>query len=81
MSDELFFACQAREVVADHLERPLGRFASGPKIDQEASDDRAVALNFNAVLVVADQMGAAQELFEETEKYFESGVTSIRVGT
>ena len=31
--DEFRFACQAHEVVADHLERPFGRLAASPKVD------------------------------------------------
>ena len=60
MRHQFRLACQAGEKVAEHLKGALGRFATCPKIDQHASDDRAVALNLNAVLVVADQMGTAE---------------------
>ena len=68
MSDELFFTRQAHEVVADHLEGSLGRLASGPQVDQKARDDRAVTLDHDSVLRVADQMRAAKELFEKSKK-------------
>ena len=67
---EFRFAGKAAEEMTKHFERSLGRLSAGPNIDQQASDHCAVALNGDAVGAVADQVRAAQKLFEETEEYF-----------
>ena len=41
---------------------------AGPEADQHADDDYAVRLNLDAVLVVAEQMPAAQDVLEESEE-------------
>ena len=50
----------ALDVEAEHLVRALGRFAAGPEGDQQAGDGRAVGLDFDAVLIVAEQMTVAE---------------------
>ena len=70
MRHEFIFAGESHEVIADHLERSFGRLTTCPKVDQQACDDGTIALNLDSVLAIADQMRAAQELFEESEKYF-----------
>lgn len=70
------FTCQSSEVEVQHFKRTFGWLASSPEIDQKARNDRAVGLDLDSVLIVAEQVIAAQELFEEPP----SGVTSILVG-
>ena len=50
----------AQHLIAEHLVRPLGRLAAGPEGDQQAGDDRAVGLNLDAVLIVTQQVAAAE---------------------
>ena len=57
----------AQHVEAEHLVRALGWFAARPEGDHQAGDDRAVGLDFDAVLVVAQQVAAAQQVFELAE--------------
>ena len=45
---------QAAEVKANHLVGAERWLAPGPQADQQAGDDRAVRLNLDAVLVVAE---------------------------
>ena len=70
MGQQFLFVGQAAEVKADHLVGPQRRLATGPQADQQAGDDRAVRLNLDAVLVVAQQVPAAQQVLEESEKDF-----------
>ena len=57
----------AHHVEAQHLVRALGRFAAGPEGQHQARDDRAVGLNLDAVLVVAQQVAATQQMLELAE--------------
>ncbi len=57
----------AHHVEAQHLVRAFGRFAAGPEGQHQASDDRAVGLNRDAVLIVAQQVAAAQQVLELAE--------------
>ena len=47
-------------VEAEHLVCALRRFAAGPEGDEQAGDDGAVRLDFDAVLIVAEQVTATQ---------------------
>ncbi len=60
MGDEFLFACQAHEVVANHLERPFCWLTAGPDVDQEACDDGTVTLNFDSILAMTDEMRTAK---------------------
>ena len=62
------FAGEAAEVEAEHFKCSLGRLASSPEVDEQARNHRTIALNGDAVGVVADQVRAAKELLEETEE-------------
>ncbi len=70
MGQQFVLARQAREVVADHLVGPQRRFTPGPQADQHASDDRAVGLNLDPLLTVAEQVPTTQHVLEEPEKRF-----------
>jgi hypothetical protein len=72
MGDEFLFACQAHEVVADHLERPFCWLTAGPEVDQETCDDGTVTLNFDSILAMTDQRRTAKELLEESKKLDQS---------
>ena len=61
---------QAGEVVVKHLERGFGWFAVAPQAQQQAGDDRAVHLDAESIGFVAEQVSAAQQVFEEAEEQF-----------
>ena len=56
MCEQLCFAREAAEVVAQHFKSSFGRLATGPQIDQQARNDCAVALDLDAVRSMAEQM-------------------------
>ena len=68
MSQQFFFAGQTREVVADHFVSAQRRFAPGPQTDQHAGDDRAVGLNLDPLLTVAEQVPTTQYVLEKSEE-------------
>ena len=45
MGQQFVFVGPAHQLIAQHLVRAFGRLATGPEIDQQAGDDRAVGLN------------------------------------
>ena len=53
--------------IAEHLVRAFRRPAADPEGDHQAGDDGAVGLNLDAVLVVAQQVSAAESMFELAE--------------
>ena len=53
--------------VAQHFVRALRRLASRPERDQQTGDDCAVGLDLDSVLVVAEQVAAAQQMLELTK--------------
>ena len=71
MRHELVFVSQAREVKADHFVGPKRWLLPCPQRNQHAGDDRAVRLNLDAILILAQQVPAAQGLFEKTEEDFD----------
>ena len=70
VSQQFLFAGQAAEVKADHLVGPPGRLAVGPQTDQQTGDDGTVRLDLDAVLAVAEQVPATQQVFEKSEEDF-----------
>ena len=58
---------------------PQCRLTAGPEADQQAGDDRAVRLNLDAVLVVAEQMPAAQDVLEESEEDLDRPAPAILI--
>ncbi len=68
MSKQFFLGSHAAEVPADHLVSSQRRFATCPKADQHACDNRAVDLHFDAVLRMAQQMTASQKMLEKAKK-------------
>ena len=50
----------ARQEVAQHFRSSLRRFATRPKSDEQAGDDRAVRLNRDPVSVVAEQVATTE---------------------
>ena len=61
----------ARHLKADHFERTLRRRAARVNQNQQARDDRHVRLDFDSILLCAQQMAATQQLFEHPEKQFD----------
>jgi|GEM_PF-1876247 len=70
VSHQFRFTGKAAEVETDHFKRALRRLAARPQCNQHAGDDRAVGLNLDAVLFVAQQVFASQHLLEKSEKDF-----------
>ncbi len=68
MSQQVFFVGHAAEVPADHLVGPKRRLATCPQADQHSRDDRTGDLNFDAVLRMAQQMTAAQQMLEKAKE-------------
>ena len=59
------------QVQAEHLEGPQRWLATGPEVDQQAGDDRAVGLDLDAHGVGAQEVAASQDVLEEAEKEFD----------
>ena len=72
MRHQLFLIGEACEIEADHFVGAKRRLLASPQRDQHARDDRAVGLNLDSILVVAEQVPAAQNVLEKTKKYFDS---------
>src|SRR5437870_1410785 len=60
----------AGQIEADHFVAAQRRPATGPQLNEQTGNDRAVRLNLNARGVLADQMATAQHVFEEAEEQF-----------
>ena len=58
----------AHHVESQHLMRPFGWLAPGPKGNHQACNHRTIRLNLDAVLVVAEEMAAPQEVLELPEE-------------
>ena len=65
---QFVFSGPTDEVEADYLVRSERRLAARPKADQQASDNGTVGLNLNAILLVTQQMPAAEEMLEEPKE-------------
>jgi len=63
---QLFLIGEACEIEADHFVGAKCRLLAGPQRNQHARDDRAVGLNLDAILVVAEQVPAAKNVLEKT---------------
>ena len=57
---QLIVVGHAAEVPTDHFVRSASWLATGPEADHHTSDDRAVGLNLNALLRLAQQVAAAE---------------------
>ena len=56
--------------MAEHLVRAKRRLAARPETDQHAGNNRAIRLDLDAVLAVAEQVPATQQVFEKSEEDF-----------
>ena len=70
MGQQFGFGGPTHEKIAQHLVRAPRRFAAGPEADQQAGNDRAVGLDLDPARIVAQQMPAAQQVFEGPEEDF-----------
>ena len=77
--DEIY-SLATNEIETDHFVGPLGRLAAGPEADQHAGDDGTIGLNLNAVLLTAQQTPAAEDMFEESEKYLNGPSPGVNQG-
>ena len=68
VGEQLLFIRKPDEVKAHHLVRAQRRLAACPEAQEHAGDDRTVGLDLDAVLAVAEQVTAAQDVLEEAEK-------------
>ena len=65
MSQQFLFVGHAADVPADQFVRPQGWLTARPQTDQHAGDNRALHLNFDAVLRMAQQVAASEHMHEE----------------
>lgn len=70
MRHQLGFAGKSAEFEANHFESPFGWSTTSPKTSQHAGNHCAVRLNLDAVLTVAQQVAAAEEMLEKPEEDF-----------
>ena len=75
---DFFGGRPTHHVEAHHLVSPLRWLASGPKGDHQAGNDRTVSLDRNAVLVVTQQVTAAQQMLELPEEDFNRPTVSVQ---
>ena len=61
--------------ITQHFVRSFRRLATGPERDQQTGDNRAVGLDLDPVLVVAEQVTATQQMLELPKKYFNLPIT------
>src|SRR3981081_2901507 len=80
MRQQLLLVGPALEVEADHLEGPQRRLAARPESQQEAGDDGAIGLNLASPPGRAQQVPAAQDVFEKAEKQFDRPPLPIYLG-
>ena len=59
MSDQFIFVGHARKIPTQHFVRPQRRLTPRPKRDQHTGNDGRVGLQFDAILIVTQQMSAA----------------------
>ena len=78
--DELLFAGPALQVEADHFVGSQRRLAAGPEGQQQAGDDCAIRLNLDARAGRAQQVSAAEHVFEEAEEQFDRPAMPIDIG-
>ena len=67
---QFIFVRPAHQVKFHQLQNCFVRFEAHPDRNQQARDDRDIQLKLQAVLTVADEMAAAEDVFEETKKDF-----------
>lgn len=69
--NQLVLVRHPAEVETDHFACPKRSLLPCPQCNQHAGDNRAARLNLNAILILAQQVPAAQDLFEKTEEDFD----------
>ena len=69
MGHQLVFVGEPNKIKANHLVRAERWLFSRPQRNQHAGDDRTIRLELNPVLIVTQQMAAAQHVLEEPEEY------------
>ena len=74
MGFDFFGRSPAHHVKAHHLVSALRWLASGPMGDHQAGNDRTLGLDRNAVLVVTQQVTAAQRMLKLLEEGAIQGV-------
>ena len=74
---DFFGGRPTHHVETHHLVSALRWLASDPKGDHQAGNDRAVSLDRNSVLVVTQQVTAAQQMLELPEEDFNGPTVSV----
>ena len=68
MGHQLVFISEPSEIEADHLVCAKRWLFTSPQCDQHTSDNRAIGLNLNSVLIRAQQVPTTKHVLEEAEE-------------
>ena len=82
--DEMLFqfvqAGPADQIELEHLPSPLSGVESRPDDDEQAGDERDIALDGDAVSILGQEVLAAQDAFEPAEEEFDGPAIAICQG-
>lgn len=65
------------QVKTDHFLSPFRRLAARPQCDHQAGNDRTIGLNFDPILIVAQEMAATQKVLELPEENLDGPSVSV----
>jgi hypothetical protein len=77
MREKFVFRCPAGQVKAEHLESPLCGLSTGPQAYQQTGDEGDIGLNLNALLALTEEVPAAEDALEPTEKEFHGPTVTV----
>src|SRR5271165_346223 len=80
VSLHLLLGGPTKQVILQHLVRPLGWLPTGPQGNQEAGNQRHVGLDRHAIGAGRQQVAAAQDAFEPAEEKFHRPAVLVRQG-
>jgi hypothetical protein len=78
LTQHVVIASQSLQVQGHERDHPLGWLFAREGIEQQAADHRRVNLDLDALDLGAQQMPAAQDLFEEAEEHFDHPAVFIQ---
>ena len=72
MTDKFVFIGHAGKVPAKHFIRSKRGFTTRPQGNQHTRDDSRIGLQFNAVMVVTEQMSTAENMLKKAKENLDS---------
>ena len=72
MTDQFVFIGHAGKIPAKHFIRPKRGFTTRPQGNQHTGDNSRIGLQFNAVMVVTEQMPTAKNMLKEAKENLNS---------